>query len=118
MAFIIFMIYLIDLDDVLADFNKKFSEIWQAKYPDRIHIPIEEATEFIVDQRYPPELKGDIREIIYSPGFVKSLPPIPGSLEAIQELSDSGKEVFICSSPFGEYKNCVLEKYEWIDEHL
>ena len=29
-----------------------------------------------------------------------------------------GHQVFLCTSPLSEYQNCVLEKYEWVDEHL
>jgi len=27
-------------------------------------------------------------------------------------------EVVICSSPITNYKNCVTEKYQWVEKHL
>ena len=34
------------------------------------------------------------------------------------EMISMGLEVFICTSPISAYKNCVLEKYEWVDRVL
>ncbi len=43
---------------------------------------------------------------------------MPGGREALTDLSAAGIEVFICTSPFQDYQNCVLEKFEWVDKHL
>ena len=29
-----------------------------------------------------------------------------------------GLQVFICTSPLTTYKNCVLEKYQWVEDQL
>lgn len=39
-------------------------------------------------------------------------------LEALTEMSEKSKEVFICTNPLSKYENCVLEKYRWVDDHL
>jgi 5'-nucleotidase len=36
----------------------------------------------------------------------------------LQELLVEGGDVYICTSPLSQYRNCVLEKYEWVEEHL
>jgi 5'-nucleotidase len=112
------MIILIDLDDVLADFEKGFMDNWRKKYPDKFYIPLEERTVFKVDNQYPSELKPFVREIYCAPGFYRNLPLIKGGKEAIQEIKQKGHDVFLCTSPLSSYENCILEKYEWVDAHL
>ena len=34
------------------------------------------------------------------------------------EMESMGLEVFICTSPLSNYQNCVLEKFEWVENHL
>jgi 5'-nucleotidase len=109
---------LVDMDSVLADWEKGFLEIWRELYPDRPHIPLEQRTTFSPKDQYPPEYRESIVAIQHAPGFFQSLEPIPGGLEAIQTIHDLGHEVFICTSPLSNYRHCVLEKYEWVDQHL
>jgi 5'-nucleotidase len=59
-----------------------------------------------------------IREIILTPGFFRSLPVIGGGREALNDMHAAGIDVFICTKPLRDFKNGVLEKYEWVDEHL
>ncbi|HLO17006.1 MAG TPA: hypothetical protein VK206_19390, partial [Anaerolineales bacterium] len=59
-----------------------------------------------------------ILQIFLTPGFFKSLPEMCGAHKALTDMSTAGVELFICTSTFPEYQNCVLEKYEWVDEHL
>jgi len=51
-------------------------------------------------------------------GFVRSLLPKQGGLEAVIEMRNNDHEVFICTSPLSKSKYCVQEKYEWVEEHL
>jgi len=72
---------------------------------------------FYAEEDYPNDLQDLLREIYRGKGFYFSLPPIPGSLEALAELQ-SQHGVFICTSPLSIYENCVLEKYQWVDYYL
>jgi len=112
------MIILVDLDDVLADFETGFLDNWRKKHSDKPYIPLEERTVFKLDNQYPPELKHLVREIYCAPGFYRNLPLIKGGKEAIQEMKQKEHDVFLCTSPLSSYENCVLEKYEWVDERL
>ncbi|HJX05377.1 MAG TPA: 5'-3'-deoxyribonucleotidase [Candidatus Nanoarchaeia archaeon] len=112
------MIILVDLDDVLADFEKGFIDNWRKKYPDKPYIPLKERTVFKVDNQYPSELKHLVRETYCAPRFYRNLPLIKGGKEAIQEMKQKEHDVFICTSPLSRYEDCVLEKYEWVEEHL
>ncbi len=109
---------LVDMDGVLADFERGFLTIWRTRYPEKPYIPIEDRRVFYIRDQYPDAFTPLIMEIQYEPGFIRGLPPIPGAIDAMEAMVEAGIEVFICSSPFTQYRNCVLEKYEWVDAHL
>ncbi|MDP2908617.1 MAG: 5'-3'-deoxyribonucleotidase [Nanoarchaeota archaeon] len=112
------MIILLDMDDVLASFEGGFLDKWRAEYPDKPYIALEDRTTFGLDKQYPEELLDLVRSVYNASGFCKSLKPIPGSLEAVLEIKQEGHDVFICTAPLSHYENCVLEKYEWVEQHL
>lgn len=109
---------LVDMDGVIADFEGGFLKLWREAHPNKPFIPIEQRTTFYLAEQYSTDLKDYVREIFSSPNFFRSLEPINGGIEALNELKKVGHEVFICSSPLTSYRNCVLEKYEWIETHL
>ncbi len=112
------MIILVDMDDVLADFDGEFYKRWREIHPEKFHIPLDRRKNFYIKEEYPEDLIPLVTEIYYSEGFIKSLPEIPGGIQAVKKLKEKGHEIFICTSPLMQYKNCVREKYEWIEEHL
>ena len=77
---------LVDMDGVIADFEGKFLEDWRKTYPDRHYIPVEERVTFYVTDQYPFEIRNLVESIYHSPGFYRSLAPIPGALDALREL--------------------------------
>ena len=109
---------LIDMDGVIADFDREFLQRWRTRHPEKFYIPLEERTTFYVKEQYPEELKPLVVEIIREPGFFRDIVPVDGAKEALLEMEGMGLEVFICTSPISSYKNCVLEKYEWVDRVL
>ena len=111
-------VLLIDMDGVVADFELGFLQAFRSKYPSEPYIPIPERTVFKIKDQYPEELKPKVRSIIEAPGFYRNLPMIKGSKSTIMEMYDMGLNFYFCSSPLSKYKNCVLEKYEWIEEQF
>jgi len=109
---------LIDMDGVVADFDGEFLRRWRERYPDKFYVPWEERTSFYVKEQYPDDLKPLVTEIVREPGFFRDMMPIEGGKEALTEMDSMGIEVFICTSPLSEYKNCVLEKFEWVEQVL
>jgi 5'-nucleotidase len=112
------MIILVDQDGPLADFEQGFLDIWRERYPEEHAISLEERRNFYLRDDYPQHLRPWIDEIYCASGFYRNLPPTPGSVAAMAEMLELGLDVRICTAPLSRYENCVLEKYQWTEEHL
>jgi 5'-nucleotidase len=112
------MLILIDQDGVLADFDKAFHAAWEALDHPHPAVPPSERRTFYVRDDYPVHLRATVEEIYTSQSFFRNLPPIEGAIEAVRELLALGHDVRICTSPLNQYRHCVLEKYEWVEQHL
>lgn len=111
------MIILIDQDGVLADFERGFHDAWQASGHSHSALPLEDRRSFYVRDDYPRHLRGEVEVIYPAPGFYRNLPPIGGAIEAVKALV-LNHDVRFCTSPLNAYRHCVLEKYEWVEQHL
>lgn len=109
---------LVDMDGVITDFERGFLSKWRELHRDKPFISLERRNTFYIHEQYPQSYKELIRQIYHAPNFYRSLPPIPGAAEALKEMASQDIEAFICSSPLSDYRNCVLEKYEWVEAHL
>jgi 5'-nucleotidase len=109
---------LVDMDGVLADFESAFLTDWQRQHPEKAFVPLDARTTFYLNEQYPQELREFVFSIYCAPKFFRQLAPIPGGAQALTEMQRLGYEVFICTSPLEIYENCVLEKFQWVDEHL
>jgi 5'-nucleotidase len=112
------MIILVDVDNTLADFDVALLDAWRKLYPEEYFVPLEERRNFHTHKDYPEHLHDKIRELCHSKGFIRSLPPISGGVEAVKSMVKEGYDVRFCTSPLLTYENCVLEKYQWIEEHF
>lgn len=109
---------LVDMDGVIADYEGGFLKIWQQEHPNEFYVPVKQRKIWDITKQYPLSLKKKIGAIIHQEGFFRSLELIPGALQAINDLTARGNMVFICTSPSVQFQNCVLEKYEWVKNHL
>lgn len=112
------MLILIDQDGVLADFDRGFYNAWQASDNAYPAIEPQHRRNFYVKDDYPKDIQADAVDIITAKGFFRDLPAIAGAVESLNQLLDLGHDVRICTSPLNIYKNCVQEKYEWVEQHL
>ncbi len=108
---------LVDMDGVITDFNGTLTEKFHKIFPERPIVPLEEITSKDIEDSYPSEDKQRLKEIYQSRGFFRGLKPINGALEALADL-EKKCELFICTAPLTLYENCVLEKYQWVEEYL
>ena len=109
---------LIDMDGVISDFDGEFLKRWRERHPEKFFVPLENRIEFYVKDSYPEELKPLVTDILLEPGFFRNMMPVTGAKQALLEMEQLGNEVFICTSPLTAYRNCVLEKYEWVENYL
>jgi 5'-nucleotidase len=114
---------LVDMDGTITDFEGELFKRYQEKYPDSCNIiPIKNRKTFYAaddySNRFGPEYKTIINDIIHEKGFFLSLPIITGASEALNNMIEKGYDVFLCTSPLQKFQNCVLEKYEWVKNNL
>ncbi|XP_034881954.1 5'(3')-deoxyribonucleotidase, cytosolic type isoform X1 [Mirounga leonina] len=128
---------LVDMDGVLADFEAGLLRGFRRRFPGEPHVALEERRGFLAREQYRalrPDLaicwrkklgqehgifQDKVASVYEAPGFFLDLEPIPGALEAMQEMNNmQDTEVFICSSPLLKYEHCVGEKYRWVENHL
>ena len=112
------MIILLDMDGVIADFNKGFDLAWKKKHPDKQHVSADARKEFYIKDNYPKKLAPMIEEIYLAPGFTAELPLIEGSLEALAEMEALKLKPFICTSPLVDSETSMTEKYQWVLRYL
>uniref|UniRef100_A0A8C0GUB5 5', 3'-nucleotidase, cytosolic n=1 Tax=Chelonoidis abingdonii TaxID=106734 RepID=A0A8C0GUB5_CHEAB len=113
---------LVDMDGVLADFEGGALRAFLARYPGEPHVELAERRGFSVRDQYRclrEDLGAKVASVYESPGFFLGLEPIPGAIEAMQEMIHmQDTQVFICTSPLLKYEHCILEKYSWVEKHL
>lgn len=111
-------VILVDQDGPLAGFEERFLELWQEKYPHYPAVKLEELKHFYTTLNYPKEIRDKVIEIQTAPGYIRSLPMKPGAREALNEMVVAGHDVRICTTVQLNYKNCVLEKFLWVEDNL
>lgn len=114
-------ILLIDMDGVKADYYEGFTREWAKRFPNRPVIPAKDLKSFYIEDAYGQEYVEDIQKITRAEGFFRSLPPVPGAIEALQSIISEGEfDPFICTAPEIDAVSqcCFSEKAQWIEHHL
>eukprot|EP01057_Protomagalhaensia_wolfi_P001359 Protomagalhaensia_wolfi_Nauph_80__1358@NODE_180_length_3278_cov_60_680148_g136_i0_p2_GENE_NODE_180_length_3278_cov_60_680148_g136_i0NODE_180_length_3278_cov_60_680148_g136_i0_p2_ORF_typecomplete_len235_score20_03NT5C/PF06941_12/2_8e34HAD_2/PF13419_6/5_3e05HAD/PF12710_7/0_0003Put_Phosphatase/PF06888_12/0_00052Acid_phosphat_B/PF03767_14/0_41Hydrolase/PF00702_26/0_25_NODE_180_length_3278_cov_60_680148_g136_i015632267 len=112
-------IVLVDMDNTLNDWDSQFVRVMKELYPDFQPIDPTQRTDYCMEKNYPPEWTERIQRLAHLRGFWSSMPPAPGAVEAMKEMTDSGLQVWIVSAPDAFLTaRCALEKYEWVEAHL
>lgn len=112
------MLILLDQDGVLADFERGFYNAWNAMPRPCPAVELAQRQSFYLREDYPASVRADIEAIYTAPGFFRELPPHEGALQGFKAMLERGHDVRICTSPLSNYRNCVAEKYEWVEQHL
>ena len=106
-------IVLVDMDGVLADFDRAVIEALRPTCPD-----IQPPTTSHRIRSQNPQYEAEIRQVTGAPGFFRDLKPIDGAFEGWQRLKDLGYHPRICSSPLVWHTQCEQEKRAWLTAHL
>jgi 5'-nucleotidase len=112
-------IILIDMDGVLADFDRGCLEKMKELFPKFI-IMIDKSSMYHISEEYAlrdETFKKIMDSIIKSPGFYENLPLIENAQGILNSLEFDGYEVFICTSPPRETEN-INGKYIWIEKNF
>lgn len=112
------MLLLLDQDDVLADFEQGFHDAWNTRNSALCPaLPLAARQSFYVRDDYPSAHRSAVEAVYTEPGFYRSLSPVAGAIEAVRALLVLGHDVRICTSPLNQWRHCVPEKYEWVEQH-
>jgi len=109
---------LVDMDNVLTDFEGAMLAEFRRRHPELPYVQVEDRNSFNLKDQYLEEHVELLKEIYHSPGFFRSLPLVKGGIESLKEMKEEGHHVFICTASLKKYENCVLEKYQWVEENL
>jgi len=103
----------IDMDEVLANTNARFSE-WYERYTG---IKITEEQLFEKGQKiYHYVGHPELRNQLHIKGFFKDLPLMPDSQEVVKWLSEY-YEIFIVTAAM-EFRNSMEDKYDWLEKYF
>jgi len=104
----------IDMDEVIADTIEKFFRLYKQNHN------LEFALDKMIGKEFhevlPAELYGSSRKYVNEPGFFRDIPVMPDSQLVVKELYEK-YDVYIVSAAM-EFKNSLLDKYEWLAEHF
>lgn len=109
---------LVDMDGVLAWWEKRFISEMKAKAP---HIPVFEfgtRTNADASELHRIITHPDTLAITGAPGFYRNLDPIEGGKEALEEMLAEGYDVALCTAPSISNLYCGTEKMEWVADYL
>ena len=103
-------IALVDADNVLYHWEKRFIAEVLEKDPAYPIIPLGERTEMEMrdDKGLEPELFISVKT---RPGFYYDLEPMEYAQEGLDEMEDAGIDVFICTAPSLSNPTCASDKY-------
>jgi 5'-nucleotidase len=102
----------IDMDGVIADTETHFINWYERDYGVKI-LPTE-IVGLKEDEMFPDKTAS--RRFAFTPGFFRTLPVMPGAIEAVKTLMESF-EVYIVSAAM-EFPQSLPEKAEWLKEHF
>ena len=106
-------VVLVDMDGVLADFDRA---VYEALWPTCPDIRLPTTSHRIRLQN--PQYDAEIRAVTSASGFFRDLKPTDGGIEGWQRLVSLGYRPRICSSPLVSNRTCEQEKRAWLAEHL
>ena len=103
----------VDMDEVIADFNKKFIKSFNEKF--EMSISLSDLQGLSAQKRWP-ELANDINIMIGELDFFSDLHVIPGSQDILQQMAKK-HEIFITTAAM-EFPLSFNAKFEWLKQNF
>lgn len=114
-------VILLDMDGVLADWERAFAQAWRAEYPHLPALTQADRYHYFVEKDFRAHHGNDYFEevdrIIHAPWFFASMLPIGGAREGVAAMQRLGLHVVVCSSP-PQNAHAVAEKFAWLERHF
>lgn len=107
---------LVDMDNVLADFDQGVSGLLQRDYPN-IPLPAPRR-DFYYDHDVAPEHRDAVKEIQNREGFFAGLQLTPWAVNGLQRIINYGYTPQICTAAMDSNPTCEAEKAEWVERYL
>lgn len=101
-----------DVDDVVADLITEWLRRYCAEWQD--DLTPEKLTSWMITDHVKPECGYGVFKYLTDPKLYESVMPFPGALEAIQELREIGRVIFVTSCEGRIQRD---QKYGWLREH-
>lgn len=102
------------MDDVLADTNRKFIDIYLNGEAPRF--TIEELKEKSFHELLDEQEFRTLFRNVYQPGFFRDIQIMEGAQDVVNRLMEK-YEVYIATAAM-EFPNSFVDKYEWLAEHF
>lgn len=109
---------LVDMDGVLADLEAAFWGRWSTEHPTSPQRTDGDPTQFYIEDQLPELYQPQVRDIVNTPGFFATLPPIAGGAQAMRAMLELGWDVRVCTAPLLSNPTCASDKLAWLDEHV
>lgn len=106
------------MDGPIVQFEEKFNQLWQLRYPELPFVPLEERVGLKMELNYPMEFRQMIKDLICEDYFARDLKPTPGAIVAINQMMEMGHEVHVCTSPLRNSDTNASDKFAWIKTHF
>ena len=104
----------IDMDEVLADTIDQFINVYHDRHGFDLRNALQNGKE--IREVLPVELRPSLKQYVNEPGFFRHIKVMDDSREVVRDLM--GKyDVYIVSAAM-EFKNSLIDKYEWLADHF
>jgi hypothetical protein len=105
-------VILVDMDGALVDWDRGFMSAWKNKSK------IFRNKSYNMEDCVPPEYRTAAIDLFHSKGFFETLPPMKDGIRALEDMTRSGLQVYICTTPVFSSAFCAQEKISWIRTHF
>ncbi|MBE7179481.1 MAG: 5'(3')-deoxyribonucleotidase, partial [Mucilaginibacter polytrichastri] len=102
----------LDMDNVIADVETHYIDWYEREFG--IRIPKESMMGIPETHAFPD--KDAIWRFLFTPGFFRTVPVMPGAKEAVETLMQDF-EIYIVSAAM-EFPQSLPEKLDWLKEHF
>ncbi len=104
----------LDMDDVLADTHGRLVEIILRDFD--TSLTEKDLNGASLRSLLHPKQYKKVVSVLNEPGFFRDIPVMKDAVEVVKELSGY-YEIFVASAAM-EFRNSLIDKYDWLDEHF